>query len=253
MKQGKFMKYQAISLLLVGALSGVTLPVLAQDSAVDAEPGVAVSVRLSTLGYGAELDYPLNANWNLRLQANSFNYNDTFDESDIEYEGDLELSTQGLLVDFRPFAGTFKLTAGIFSNSNQLVASAYSNSDKSFEIGGQRYSGAANNPLRLAAEVELGKSSAGYLGLGWGHSYQSGVSFSVELGALLSGAATAKLTASGSAYRTDLPQQQFDVQGNTAAAQLFQQRLAAEQTELQDDLDGFELYPVVGLSLGYRF
>ncbi len=46
---------------------------------------------------------------------------------------------------------------------------------------------------------------------------------------------------------------QFDVQGNSVAAKLFQQQLAAEQSELQDDLDGFELYPVLALSLGYRF
>lgn len=247
------MKYQAISLLLASALSAVTLPAVAEENTIDSQPGLAVSARLSTLGFGAELDYPLNAYWNLRLQANSFNYSDSFDESDIEYEGELELSTQGLLVDFRPFAGTFKLTAGFFANSNQLVASAVSASDKSFEIGGNRYTGAANNPLRLAAEVELGKSSAGYLGLGWGHSYQSGLSFSLELGALLSGEATANITASGTAYRTDLPQLQFDVQGNSVAAKLFQQQLAAEQTELQDDLDGFELYPVLALSLGYRF
>lgn len=247
------MKYQVISLLLASALTTMASSAMAQEHGMDAQPGLAVSARLSTLGFGAELDYPLNAYWNLRLQANSFNYNDSFGESDIEYEGDLELSTQGLLVDFRPFAGTFKLTAGFFANSNQLVASAVSASDKSFEIGGSRYTGAASNPLRLAAEVELGKSSAGYLGLGWGHSYQSGLSFSLELGALLSGKATANITASGTAYRTGLPQVQFDVQGNSVAAKLFQQQLAAEQTELQDDLDGFELYPVLALSLGYRF
>lgn len=243
------------SLCYVGMLLAMTLPAYGQDAetSTSAQPGLAASVRLGTLGYGAELDYPLNSYWNVRVQVNSFNYDDDFNESDIEYKGELDLSTFGALVDLRPFEGTFKLTAGLFSNKNSLSAGASSAADKVFDIGGQRFSGSASNPLALSAQVDLGKSSAGYVGLGWGNSYETGLTFNFELGALLSGSATANLTASGTAFSVTQPQLQFDVQGSSAAAVQFRQELAIEQASLQEDLDDFEVYPVVALGLGYRF
>ncbi len=244
------------SVFCAGLILGCALPVFAQEAetvATAEKPGIAVSARLGTLGYGAELDYPINASWNLRLQMNSFNYDDTFNESDIEYNGELDLSTFGALVDFRPFDGVFKLTAGFFSNKNNLAASAVSRSDKTFEIGNSEFRGAVNDPLSLSAKVDLGKSSAGYLGLGWGNSYSSGVSFNFELGALLSGKAVANLSASGTAYNVNAPTQTFSVTGNSEAAVAFRQQLGIEQANLQEDLDGFEIYPVIALGLGYRF
>jgi hypothetical protein len=241
------------SLCCVGVLLAMALPALGQDVENTDKPGLAASVRLGTLGYGAELDYPFNSYWNARVQINSFNYDDDFNESNIEYSGELDLSTFGALVDFRPFEGTFKLTAGFFSNKNSISADATSANDKVFEIGGQRFSGSASNPLSLSANVDLGKSTAGYLGLGWGNSYSTGLTFNFELGALLSGSATANLTARGTAYSVTQPQLQFDVEGNSASAVQFRQELAKEQASLQQDLDDFEVYPVVALGLGYRF
>ncbi len=46
-----YMKYQAISLLLASALSAVTLPAVAEENTIDSQPGLAVSARLSTLGF----------------------------------------------------------------------------------------------------------------------------------------------------------------------------------------------------------
>lgn len=242
-----------LAIASAGLLMTATTPVIAQDTESTGKPGLAASARIGTLGYGAEIDYPLNASWNLRLQFNSFNYDDDFNESDIDYRGELDLSTVGALVDFRPFDGTFKLTGGFFSNKNKLSADATSAADKIFDIGGSRFAGTANDPLKLAASVDLGKSSAGYLGFGWGNSYETGITFNFEIGALLSGSATANLSASGTAYSVDQPQLQFNVQGNSAAAIQFREELGIEQANLQEDLDDFEIYPVVALGLGYRF
>lgn len=242
-----------LAIVSAGLLTTAALPTVAQDIDNTTKPGLAVSARLSTLGYGAEIDYPINAGWNLRLQLNSFNYDDDFNESDIEYSGELELSTFGALVDFRPFDGAFKLTGGFFSNKNKFAANATSAADKIFDIGGSRFAGTVNDPLKLAASVDLGKSSAGYLGFGWGNSYSSGMTFNFEIGALLSGGATANLSASGTAYSVAQPQLQFNVQGNSAAAIEFRKELGIEQTSLQEDLNDFEVYPVVAFGLGYRF
>jgi hypothetical protein len=77
-------------------------------------------MKLGTLGLGVELDFRLNESWNIRLQANSYNFSDTLEEDDIEYTGEVDLLSYGALIDWRPFSGTFRLTAGVFSNSNEL-------------------------------------------------------------------------------------------------------------------------------------
>lgn len=243
------MKKLTIAIALGGVLS--IMPCMADDSA--SAPGVAISAKASTLGLGAELDYGFNDYWNVRLQLNSFSYDDDFEEDGIDYSGELDLSSVGLLADFRPFAGSFKLTAGLYSNKNAISANAISRADKTFEIGNSRFAGSVNDPLRLNADIELGNSSAGYLGLGFGNSYESGFTMSFDLGVLFSGAAKARLSASGTAYSTSAPAFTFDVNGNSAAAAAFRQQLATEQANLQDDIDDFEIYPVIAVGLGYRF
>lgn len=217
------------------------------------KPGIAVSLKAGTLGAGVELDYAINEKFNLRVQLNSFTYDDSFDEDGITYSGDLELKSVGLLADWRPFSGVFKLTGGAYKNDNKISAAAVSNGEAEFEIGNYSYAGSASDPLTLAANLDLGNGTAGYLGFGWGNSYSSGLSFSVDLGVLFSGSAQARIAASGTAYRVDNPDVQFDVAGSSAEAQMFRDEIEAERLNLQGDLDDFEYYPVISIGLGYRF
>lgn len=237
-------------LLLVVASAAAFAPVA---HAEEENPGIAVSLKAGTLGAGVELDYAFNKNFNVRVQLNSFTYDDSFDEDGITYSGDLELKSVGLLADWRPFSGVFKLTGGAYKNDNKISAAAVSNGDAEFEIGDYSYAGSASDPLTLAANMDLGNGTAGYLGFGWGNSYSSGFSFSLDIGVLFSGSAQASIAASGTAYRVDNPDVQFDVAGSSAEAQMFRDEIEAERRNLQGDLDEFEYYPVISIGLGYRF
>lgn len=219
----------------------------------ESKPGIAVSLKAGTLGAGVELDYGINENFNIRLQLNSFSFDDTFDEDGIEYAGELKLSSIGLIADWRPFSGVFKLSGGVYSNQNEINAGAFSRGNTEFEIGEFLYAGSASDPLTLSAQIELGSGTAGYLGFGWGNSYSSGLSFSVDLGVLFSGSPKANISASGTAYRVDNPDVTFDVEGLSAEAQIFRDEIEAERVSLQGDLDEFKYYPVLSLGLGYRF
>ncbi|MBT5030848.1 MAG: hypothetical protein HOM55_00975, partial [Proteobacteria bacterium] len=49
------------------------------------------------------------------------------------------------------------------------------------------------------------------------------------------------------------PKVSLSADGLLAGAPLGQALIAQEEAELQDDVDGYEWYPVVGLSVFYRF
>ena len=239
-------RYAVLGMLL---FSGIGTNAYAQEDA----PGVATSIKAGTLGAGLELDYAFNANWNIRLQAHAFNYDDDFDEDGIEYSGEIDLSSYGVVVDWRPFSGVFKLSGGFFANSNAVTAKATSGQNSVFDIGDEAYGASGSNPLTLDANIDLGNSSAGYLGLGWGNSYSSGFSFSLDVGVLFSGAPKVSLAANGTAYLVSDPSTTFDVNGNSEQAVELRQQLETERKNLEDDLTDFEYYPVIMLGLGYRF
>lgn len=173
------------ALLLISSTYSVSA--IASDTDSGDSIGIGGMVKVGTLGPGVELDFRLNESWNIRLQANSYNFSDTFEEDDIEYTGEIDLSSYGALIDWRPFSGAFRLTGGVFSNSNELSGTAISRGNEIFEIGDIEYQGSENDPLTLNTSVKLGSSTAGYVGLGWENSTPSGWLFSFEVGVLLSG------------------------------------------------------------------
>jgi hypothetical protein len=222
-------------------------------AADDSSVGLGVSAKVATLGPGIELDYRVNDYFNFRLQGNKFTYDDDFEEDGISYTGEINLSSYGLLIDWRPFAGNFRFTGGAYSNGNELGGTAVSDGSNEFEIGEQEYRGSQADPLTLSTRVDLGSGTAGYLGLGWGNSDPSGWMFSLELGVLFSGAPEVELDYSGTAMRADGQGSEFDVNGNSAEAQAFRAEIDAEITNLEEDISDFEVYPVIALGIGYRF
>lgn len=236
-------------------ICSVTMLMLSSSTAFADSLGLGISAKGSTLGPGIELDYRINENFNLRVQANGYNYSDDLNEDGIDYAGEIDLSTTGVLVDWRPFSGTFRATAGIYANGNKLSAIATDNGGDIYEIGDASYRSANNDPFSLDANIELGKSTAGYLGLGWGNALASGWMFSFELGVLFTGKPDVALAASGSAIVSEQGiSQQFSVtDSSNPLVQELNNNLRLEEANLENDISEFELYPVIALGVGYRF
>lgn len=241
-----------LSSVFVLISSVYSLPAISESSEAS-KGGAGAIIKLGTLGPGVEFDYSLNENWNIRIQANGYNYSDTFEEDDIDYTGEINLSSFGALVDWRPFSGTFRVSGGVYSNGNKLKGTAISRSGEIFEIGDIEYQGVAADPLTLNTSVKLGGASAGYVGLGWGNSGASGWLFSFEVGVLLSGSPEVELGFDGSAERVNNLGITFDVNGNSPEALEFQNEIDVEVSNLEDDISDFEYYPVIALGIGYRF
>lgn len=149
-----------------------------------------------------------------------FNADQTIDG--IDYNADLDMSSTALFLDWSPFSeGSLHLTVGYVNSDNKLVATAPLDI---YDIGGNTYA------TSVKTTVELG--SGPYLGIGWGNVPATGFGFTFELGVVQMGAPKASLT-------TTLPVLASDV--------------AEEEKNIQDDLNQYDLYPVVsaGISIGF--
>ena len=109
-----------------------------------------------------------------------------------------------------------------------------------YDIGGETYSGAEVGTLY--SDVGLGESNPVYIGLGWSKALgTSGFGVGFDLGVVLQGSPTVRLSATG------------PITTNPATAEEFERDLRAEEEDLQSELSDFETYPVISLGLTYQF
>jgi len=172
------------ALAITAFLAMISLPLSALASHAGA------SAKLSTLGVGLEVDYAFSDQFSIRGQMNSLSIDRDFEENGIEYTSELDLSTIGGLLDWRPFSGLFRMTAGGFSKNLGT-----------YEIGDRIYEFGAGNNARVDATIQLGDGFTPYLGFGWGSNAfdTRGLSYSFDIGVLFQGTPTVELNAEGTA------------------------------------------------------
>ncbi len=204
----------------------------------------AVGVNGGTRGLGVDAVVGLGKFLNVRGTYSQYDYSEEFEETDITYSGDLELETLGVLLDYYPFAGSFRLSLGYFNNGSDMRAiGAVPPEQTSITIGDDTY-GVTDAWVR--ADLDW-KSSAPYIGIGWGNSLGKGSNwtFTVDLGVILSDEPNVNLTASQNLYdfAAENPSLGLDVDAS----------LAEEEAQLRADTADFDKFPVLQLGFTYAF
>ena len=203
------------AVLLAGSL--ISGPVAAE--------GFGLGVKAGTLGLGVEGSFGLSERISLRVGVNSYSYSYDETASDIRYDAELDLQSGALLLDWHPFAGTFRLSAGLIHNKNAVHLNATTMAGA--DIGGSPVPAGTN----VRGDVTF-KKNVPYAGIGWGNAARGkGLGASVEIGAMFQDRPEVTLTATG------VPDDD----------------LRREEEEVEADLDNFELYPVISFGLSYRF
>lgn len=195
----------------------------------------SVGLKASTLGGGVEIEQNFNNTFGGRLGLNYFTYNYDGTEDDISYDFDLDLFSIAALIDWHPFDGSFRVTAGGIYNGNEINADA--TPVGSYEIGDTTYTAAEVGNLNGTIDFD---DFAAYTGIGWNTAFdneETGWGFIADIGVVFQGTSEARLSANGT----------------LANDPTFQTELKKEQQALQDDLDEFELYPVVSVGVTYSF
>lgn len=229
------------------------------ETDLDSRKGFGLAVRASTLGLGIEGIISLNQHFNLRAQGNFLNYDREIDEDGVKYQGKLKFQTLGVLADWHPFAGSFRVSGGAYNNGNKITlnADAACPASEPCEVGDLEITNDPTNPPRIDGEISFNSFSP-YAGLGWGNAMKGGpIHFGLDIGVLFQGAPQFALAASGRANVRDTtqpngpnnPRNNVDL----ASDPQVQQELRDEEMRAADESGEYKLYPVISLTLGYRF
>lgn len=221
---------------LVGLVAVIGALAAAATQAAD----VGIYGKVGSSGYGAGLGLKLSDQFRARVEYNAFSFDPGDDSStnittnSVDYSTQLDLRYGGLLVDWHPFSGVFRLTGGLIMNDSKLKMEAV---DGYLFVGNTFYSAAA---LDAHATADF-PSTAPYLGIGWGDvaGTKGHFSFVADVGLLFQGSPNVKLSANCAAT------------GSNANA--CRQRLVSEERQLQDDADDFQYWPFLSVGVGYRF
>ncbi len=193
---------------------------------------VAIGLKTSTLGLGAEIVTGLTPHLNLRGVVNGFEYSRNATHNTIDYNGKLNLFSAGAILDFMPAEnGKFHVSLGGLYDGNKLDLTG-TPTGGNYVINGVTYTAAQAGTVN--GSVKFNKF-APYVGLGYGNALaDSGWSVSFDAGALYQGTPKATLSATGA------------VAGLAA-------NVAAEQIQLQNSVKNYKWWPVVALGLDYSF
>ncbi|HUD28130.1 MAG TPA: hypothetical protein VMQ93_04605 [Novosphingobium sp.] len=194
---------------------------------------VTLSVTGGSLGVGPEIGFRPSPVIGLRASATLLGLGHDVGVDDIDYHGDLKLRSFGAAADLYPFAGAFRISAGLRVSRNRvdLVASPR----QAVSIGGTTYTPEEIGTIQ--GKVRARKVAPTFT-LGMAGNRSRGLAWSIDAGVMLHGKP-----------RT----QDLEATGELATNPLFQADLSAEKTRIDDEVDDYKVYPIVQVSIGYAF
>lgn len=221
--------------LVAGAALLHAAPAAAKDSHVYA------GVTGGTLGIGPEIGYRLNKTFGARASATFLGVSGNIDSNDVTYDGSFDLESYGAMVDVYPFGGGLRVSGGFRINRNRAAAAGEPTSG-TFTFNGVDYdSTTLVTGARTSVEVD---DFAPALTVGYAGGSRKGFVFGIEAGALFQGTARIQpISVTGTCA---------DPAANPACATIVAD-LEAERQSVQDDVDGYDIYPILQLTVGYRF
>lgn len=191
--------------------------------------GVAASVRAGTQGIGVDLATRLMPRLNARVGVNYFTYAmdgvEDIDDTEVAYDADATLLFVSAVVDYHPFANSFRLSGGVHYNG--LEGNSTLEPQENIEAGNNSYTPEQVGTLGL--EVGFASKISPYVGIGFGNAISRRVGFLFDVGMLYAGAPEVNITATGMLSPT-----------------------AGESSKVEDNLSWAKWYPVVSLGVSAR-
>nr|WP_070960616.1 hypothetical protein [Hyphomonas sp. Mor2] len=200
-----------------------------------ADGDFAITGGLGTMGGVIEGQVQLNDFVQLRAGANYLAFDESIDVDDISYDGDLDFSGFGAFVDLHPLGNSFFVTGGAYAGGKSIDLTA--TSTVAVDIGGVVFTPAEYG--RLEGDVSF-DDVAPFLGLGFDSTFEGrgNWGFHVLAGAALFGSGDVTLQAVGGTLSND---------------PILQAQLDQEIQDIEDEIEDYELWPVVQVGLSYRF
>ena len=216
------------------------------------ESRAGVAVTAGTFGFGADVAVRIGAKANLRAGAGTFSLSHQFDADGITLDASMKLGGAKAQLDWFPFGGGFHVSPGLLlHNRTRVEAVALVLPNTSFDLGDEtNLRSSPSNPVTGTATVGF-KNVAPMATIGWGNIVPRGSrrwSVPFELGVVFSSAPTATLNLTGTACNAAGQNCR-----NIATDPTLQTQLKNEQDQMNDDVSGLKLFPVLSLGFSWKF
>ncbi len=191
----------------------------------------AIDLKIGTLGVGMDIEHMFNKKFGVRFNINGgqITRHKTYD--DIYYDAKLKLFSAGILADYHPWGGIFRITTGLYYNRNKITATATPTG--SVEIGNETFT----NVVDVDAKIEFNKL-APYIGIGWSSVEHNGWHFVADIGVMYSGRPKVHIKATSS---DPTIQSQLDSQARI------------EEQNVYNDVKKYKFWPVISIGIQKRF
>ena len=218
--------------------------------------GWAVIPEISTLGLGGQIVSKISPNFNVRAGINAFDLGIEINETEFDYEGDLNLFNVSTIIDLHPFKGSgFRLSGGLIFGNNNIRGTADVSEQVADGLGEVEIDGETIDIRELDIEdlatidtdIEISNGVAPYFGIGGGNAVgeDKELGFWWNLGVVFGGSPKVETTSNIS---DDIP---AELQAEVKASA--DEVLEDEEEDLETELDFLRFYPVVSLGFSYQF
>ncbi|WP_319420152.1 hypothetical protein [Pleurocapsa sp. FMAR1] len=219
--------------------------------------GWAIAPEISTLGFGGNIIRKITPAFNARVGVNAFGVGINLNESQFDYDGDLNLFNVSSIIDVHPFKSSgFRISAGLIFSNNNIQGTADVSEQVADEIGNVGIFGQTidirdfidiQGLVTLDADVDITNSVSPYLGIGGGNPVGEGkgLGFWWNAGVVFGGSPDVTVTPN---IPNSVPEE-FRSEVQEAANTLIE----SEEQDIEDDLDFLSVYPVLSLGISYQF
>ena len=215
------------------AVLAILAPLAPGEARADSTPFYYFGPQISSLGAGLEVGARFNDYLGLRIGANGFVYSFNSSSDDIHYNFDVRLASAGAIADVHPFGNGLRLSGGFRWSSNHVDLAAKPNGF--ITVGGTTFSAAEAGAVEGNLDLN---NFAPYAGIGYqGRFLKDRLMLALDLGVLFQGQPEVHLEGTGS------------LRGDPT----FEAAVRREEQDVKDKLQILRFYPVVALTLSYRF
>jgi hypothetical protein len=194
----------------------------------------AIIPQAGLAGFGAVGEWAIDNTWSISAGYTALNYKTTTKTDGSKYDIDVQVRNPQLFVNWSPFAGYFRISAGLLPQDSQIKVNALKNSAGLIVVDGTPYPGIDT----LGGKADFANSVSPALTIGWQTPQDKlGLGFSASLGAVYTGTPDVSIKATGS----------------TANNSVAQQAIERERKKLENDLSKYQVLPIAQLGLLYRF
>jgi hypothetical protein len=227
---------------------------------------------LAGIGIGANVKYKVDDRFAVRAGFDIFSVSDVeIEDEDVTYNFDAKVQDLNLLIDWHPWEGSFRTSAGILVNSSDLdgdiTPTVANGKNIEFTFNGTKYSYSADEVGSIHTVADF-DPIAPYVGIGWDTSFDKdkGWGFTFDLGVAFTGSMKADYSIKygealdidkATAGIPDGPEKDAKIAEIKREQKKIEDELSKEldkeMVTLQDELDKYKILPFVSIGFNYKF